>query len=77
MAYVDLNPVRAGIAETPESSDYTSIQERRAQVPEPIELESAMQTETVEQVPDAPVLDRALDGHPLRPYRFLCDGDWG
>ncbi|MCU7917266.1 MAG: transposase [Candidatus Thiodiazotropha sp. (ex Epidulcina cf. delphinae)] len=28
MSYVDLNPVRAGIAETPEGSDYTSIQER-------------------------------------------------
>lgn len=28
MAYVDLNPVRAGIAPTPEQSDYTSIQLR-------------------------------------------------
>ena len=28
MAYVDLNPVRAGIAEAPEESDYTSIQQR-------------------------------------------------
>jgi len=28
MAYVDLNPVRAGIAETPETSDYTSVQQR-------------------------------------------------
>jgi hypothetical protein len=33
MAYVDLNPVRAGMAETPETSDYTSIQERLGFVP--------------------------------------------
>ncbi len=28
MAYVDLNPIRADITQTPEKSDYTSIQER-------------------------------------------------
>jgi len=28
MAYIDLNPVRAGLADTPEQSEHTSIRER-------------------------------------------------
>src|SRR5699024_7478347 len=28
MAYVDLNPVRAGVAKCPETSDHTSVQQR-------------------------------------------------
>ena len=33
MAYVDLNPIRAAMARTPETSDYTSIQERLGTAP--------------------------------------------
>lgn len=32
MAYVDLNPVRASMATTPESADYTSVQQRSEEV---------------------------------------------
>jgi REP element-mobilizing transposase RayT len=44
MAYVDLNPVRAGMADTPEASNYTSIQERLVGVSKP--FEEAEQTQT-------------------------------
>jgi REP element-mobilizing transposase RayT len=33
LAYVDLNPIRAGMAETPEDSDFTSLQQRLGRSP--------------------------------------------
>lgn len=43
MVYVDLNPVRAGIARTPESSDYTSIRARLGPKPVNKRLRLAIQ----------------------------------
>uniref|UniRef100_UPI000A547331 transposase n=1 Tax=Candidatus Thiosymbion oneisti TaxID=589554 RepID=UPI000A547331 len=62
MAYVDLNPVRAGLAETPETSDYTSIRERVVGLPEAVGSEVGSQETTTAKDPDA-----TLDGEWLRP----------
>jgi len=57
MAYVDLNPVRAGIAETPEDSDHTSIQRRiralqAAPEPEPSGAQQTAEPEPPIQPPE-------------------------
>jgi len=63
MSYVDLNPVRAAMAETPEASDFTSIQQRilyysAGEESTPINEESAT------RVPLMPLVKQSKDAHP-------------
>ncbi len=57
MAYVDLNPVRAGIAGSLETSDYTSIQERLSVLPAAVEevVVLAVEENPAEIGPDVPM----------------------
>ncbi len=56
MAYVDLNPIRAGVANTPESSAYTSVQQRLNPKNEATQLATA--------------IGELLDGGELKHFRI-------
>jgi len=64
MVYVDLNPVRAGIADKPETSDYTSIRERLAN-------EFDLQDAIDEQTAGGDILDFRS---PLKPLLHFDGG---
>ena len=67
MAYVDLNPVRAGMAPTPEASDYTSIQERLGRAPAVPQAASA---------PPAAALPEPAPQAPLMPFDATGRTPW-
>ncbi|MBV2235338.1 MAG: hypothetical protein KUL75_07310 [Sterolibacterium sp.] len=59
MAYVDLNPVRAGMAERPEESEYTSIWQRLQAMNQP-----AAWAEALEEAPPVSEGEGSPSGHP-------------
>jgi len=76
MVYVDLNPIRARMAETPEQSDYTSIKQR---IKQKLKLRSSSQSA---QQPDSlfPFAgyprENMPDGIPFRLSDYLELVDW-
>jgi len=73
MAYVDLNPVRAGMAETPETSDYTSIQERLKTLPD----EQAPENHASQPKAPADAPAQAIEGAALQPVELTEDNHPG
>ena len=61
MAYVDLNPIRAGMADTPETSSYTSVRER-------LKPEFDLQQAIDDQTECNDLLDFTTPLKPLLPF---------
>lgn len=72
MAYVDLNPVRAGIAATPEDSEFTSIYDRISRLGEP-------QANPASRIALRKFRDEAATDAPSIPFtvrEYLALVDW-
>jgi REP element-mobilizing transposase RayT len=75
MAYVDLNPVRAAICDTPENSDFTSVQQRiysLKQATETLDVQPATLLPFTGYVPHS----KTPQGLPFKLFDYLSLVDW-
>lgn len=72
MAYVDLNPIRAGLAETPETSAFTSIEERIKTFSKSGGANSHQRMQPI-LGPRKRAMSRGLDHYKLQEYLELVD----
>ncbi len=70
MAYVDLNPVRAGIAKTPDQSDFTSIQARLKALNDQLETAPCLHPFIGNPT------NKLVDGIPFRLIDYIELVDW-
>ena len=68
LAYVDLNPLRAGMADTPEQSEYTSIRER-------LQPEFSLQQAIDDQTERGDLLDFKAPLKPLLSFENRLSGE--
>ncbi len=69
MAYVDLNPIRAGMADRPETSDYTSLQERLGIAPNDYPATEGREENESQLMSFADVISQSTSANAL-PYSF-------
>ncbi len=67
MAYVDLNPIRADMAKTPEQSDFTSIQER---------IQKVMQKQHCDLLPFSDSTKNKETAIPFELNEYIALVDW-
>jgi REP element-mobilizing transposase RayT len=73
MSYVDLNPIRAGLAKTPEGSDFTSIQERIKAYAKRQNSRKVKQTPKHQQPTKLYPFKRPREKDPVRSIDFALD----
>jgi REP element-mobilizing transposase RayT len=77
MVYVDLNPIRAGIAKSPEECEFTSIYERIRLLRASTRVRGAKERRA--EVPLMPLGDSQIKGRPVVPFTvnaYLQLADW-